>query len=139
MNNILLKSIILLLLSYSGFTSCEILQENRVANDNVGSYSGEETEDNLLQKINFYTTVFINLYFISFILIIFVCARCGNNVSKDRILMAENGDLQNDVIIKGIGDTPTRNNICTRFATISNETFASDWVNYENIYENTYS
>ena len=127
------------LLVYFGALSAEPLDDVNFVNNNVENSNEEYTQNTVLQKINLYAVIFINLYIVSFILLIFYCTRCYENNTNSQVVMVEDGDLQNEILLSE-GDVSVEPRFsCHRIVRCSTEPFERDWINYENIYENTYT
>ena len=104
--------------------------------DNVNEEK-ELSEDIALLKINVYAIFFINLYIVSFIILIVYCIRCGEKEKEDERLLQNEWDTDYEANIVESFDPLIQRNISPRLAMESNESFDNQWNNYKNIYENT--
>ena len=130
---------VLCLFLYFGTSCTEKLEEVSVRdNTNVENLKETYVENIALSKINLYAVVFINLYIIAFIILVFYCTRCCENNKHDRRnITIEDGVFEDDAMFPV--DYYSQRSTNPLITTYSAEPFETDWVNYENIYENTYT
>ena len=104
--------------------------------DNV-SEEKELSEDIALLKINVYAIFFINLYIVSFIILIVYCIRCGEKEEEDERFLQNEWDSDYEANLVESFDPLIQRNISPGLALETNESFDNQWNNYKNIYEKT--
>ena len=104
--------------------------------DNV-SEEKELSEDIALLKINVYAIFFINLYIVSFIILIVYCIRCGEKEKEDERILQNEWDTDYEANLVESSDPLIQRNISSRLVIEPNESFDDQWNTYKNIYEKT--
>ena len=102
--------------------------------DNVNEQKGV-SEDIALLKINVYAIFFINLYIVSFMILIVYCTRCGEKEIEDESFLQNEWDIDFEANLVESFDPLIQRNISPRLAMESNESFDDQWNTYKNIYE----
>ena len=139
MNNLGLMYNVIISVLYIAESSADQVVNVHLGSNNVANTKEESTQVLVLSKLNLYAVIFINLYILSFIFLIYICTRCDENNTNDNVIMIENGESQSELLFSEHNSVLTRNSTSQRLVTCSSESFEREWINYENIYENTYT
>jgi len=104
--------------------------------DNVDEQK-DLSEDIALLKINVYAIFFINLYIVSFVILIVYCIRCGEKEKEDEQFLQNEWDTDFEASLVEPFDPLIQRNIPPRLVMESKEFFDDQWNTYINIYEKT--